>query len=179
MPRDQVLLGSRQLAPNREKVLKIHTATPFLIIIIQNIIIHVNKITGVGSNTVTFLRDVITEGLVALRYTVVKQRKGADLNEGKFEELVDPVAVYPWRRAGGACLLLFCGMCHRKLRHYFQSYKLYALYGTDWLASVRRVQRRMCRRLQPVTGKCVPTFAKQSPRKNWCMHFYRFNECGS
>jgi len=92
------------------------------------------KIAGVGSNTVTCLRDVITEGLVALRYTVVKQRKGADLCERESEELVDPVAVYPWRRADGACLLLFCGMCHRKL--------------------------------QPVIGKCVPFFAKQSPRKN-------------
>jgi hypothetical protein len=72
-----------------------------------------------------FLRpkgDVITEGMVALRYTVVKQRKGADLNEGKFEELVDPVAVYPWGCFGGACLLLFCGMRYRKLRHYFQPY---------------------------------------------------------
>ena len=66
--------------------------------------------------------DIITEGLVALRYTVVKQRKGADLNEGKFEELVDSTAVYPWGCFGGTCLLLFCGMRYRKLRHYFQPY---------------------------------------------------------
>ena len=66
--------------------------------------------------------DVITEGLIVFRYTVIKQRKGADLYENEYEELVDSVAVYPWRRAGGACLLLFCKMRHRKLRHYFQSH---------------------------------------------------------
>ena len=37
--------------------------------------------------------DVITEETIALGYTGIKQRKGADLNEGKFEELVDPAAV--------------------------------------------------------------------------------------
>ena len=32
------------------------------------VVIHVNKIAGVGSNTVACSRDVMTEGLVALRY---------------------------------------------------------------------------------------------------------------
>lgn len=47
--------------------------------------------------------------MVALRYTVVKQRKGADLNEGKFEELVDPVAVYPWGALVGLAYYYFVG----------------------------------------------------------------------
>ena len=54
----------------------------------------VNRITGVGLNAVACLRNVITEIVIVFLYTVVKQRKGADLNERKFEIMVNSTAVY-------------------------------------------------------------------------------------
>ena len=39
------------------------------------VVIHVNKIAGFGSNTVACLRDVMTEDLVALRYTSMDKMK--------------------------------------------------------------------------------------------------------
>ena len=62
--------------------------------IIKNIIMRVNRITGVGLNAVACLRNVITEIVIVFLYTVVKQRKGADLNERKFEIMVNSTAVY-------------------------------------------------------------------------------------
>jgi len=95
-------------------------------------------------------KSVVVTG--AVHAAVMDHGTFADRYESKFEKLVDSIAVYCWRCSGGSCLLPFCGMFHRKLCHYFQPDQLYALYGTDGLAAVRRIQRRLCGRLQPMIG---------------------------